>query len=175
MYHSENCGMLRKMADKVCKQCGTLQSLSGFYKHSQMADGHLNKCKECIKANVRRYAKANPEKIRKLGREKRRRPKYRRLAKQWIKRNSEKYKAYRDLWAAKNRHKRKAQHAVSNAIRDGRMIKPGRCQRCGKNGNSSEIQAHHPDYSKPLEVEWLCRACHGEAHVLHNFQMRHKD
>lgn len=35
--------------------------------------------------------------------------------------------------------------------------------RCG----IKEVQAHHPDYSKPLEVIWLCVGCHGLEHRLH--------
>lgn len=27
-----------------------------------------------------------------------------------------------------------------------------------------KVEAHHPDYSKPLEVLWLCRAHHLELH-----------
>jgi len=43
------------------------------------------------------------------------------------------------------------------------------CQRChGKPGkgrrNASLIEAHHNDYSKPLEVVWLCRDCHRLIH-----------
>lgn len=34
------------------------------------------------------------------------------------------------------------------------------CQQCG----SEQSQAHHDDYSKPLEVTWLCRPCHLEHH-----------
>lgn len=34
------------------------------------------------------------------------------------------------------------------------------CVRCG----SSESQMHHEDYSKPLEVTWLCRPCHLQVH-----------
>jgi hypothetical protein len=30
------------------------------------------------------------------------------------------------------------------------------CQRCG----SPDSQMHHADYTKPLEVEWVCRQCH---------------
>ncbi len=35
------------------------------------------------------------------------------------------------------------------------------CQVCG---GVSNIEAHHPDYSKYLEVNWFCRICHREHH-----------
>lgn len=35
------------------------------------------------------------------------------------------------------------------------------CEDCGQEGPT---QKHHEDYSKPLEVVCLCRACHGIRH-----------
>lgn len=39
-------------------------------------------------------------------------------------------------------------------------VEKGVCCRCG----SEKTEAHHKDYSKPLEVIWLCRPCHLELH-----------
>jgi hypothetical protein len=61
-------------------------------------------------------------------------------------------------WTAANPEKRRAQIAVGNALRDRRITK-GSCEECG---TDERVEAHHEDYSKPLNVTWLCSACHGK-------------
>ena len=63
-------------------------------------------------------------------------------------------------WESANPIKNKAITAVSNALRDGRLHKTP-CVKCGSVKN---IQGHHEDYSKPLDVIWLCRGCHRAHH-----------
>lgn len=55
--------------------------------------------------------------------------------------------------------------AVRVAIERGHLVRPAACEKCrrvpplAKDGRSN-IHAHHADYSKPLDVEWLCAKCH---------------
>lgn len=65
-------------------------------------------------------------------------------------------------WSAENPRKVAAHIAVYRAISRGKLEHPAVCGRCGRDWPA--IQAHHEDYSRPLEVTWLCRWCHGERH-----------
>lgn len=62
----------------------------------------------------------------------------------------------------KNKEFQKAATAAYiRALKDGLLIPPDRCGRCGRMG---EVDGHHTDYAKPFHVEWLCRKCHNGTH-----------
>ena len=44
---------------KKCFKCNIEKELTYFYKHSQMGDGHLNKCKDCTKIDTKKNRKEN--------------------------------------------------------------------------------------------------------------------
>ncbi len=60
----------------------------------------------------------------------------------------------------------RAHRMVRDAIKYGRMVRPENCQKCGDNPGKgsdgrSKIQGHHhKGYDFPLDVEWICAACH---------------
>ena|ERR1700757_2653927 len=135
---------------KTCFKCHKTKPLNDFYSHSQMKGGHLGKCKECAKKDVHdRYA--TPE-GRKAFRD------YDEARNKTEERKSKKLEYMRQR-RAENPEKYKANTLVNNAIRDGRLVRQA-CEYCG----ISKAEAHHEDYSKPLEVRWLCFKHHREAH-----------
>lgn len=132
---------------KTCFKCGASKPLSDFYVHKMMADGHLGKCKECAKKDVKERYKQTREARHAYERSRAQSPGRRRAAFNYQRRRR-----------ARHPEKAAARNAVANALRDGRLIK-GPCRHCGATKN---MQAHHDDYSKPLDVEWLCFTCHRE-------------
>ena len=134
---------------KRCFKCGETKDLAAFYKHPMMADGHLNKCKECAKKDVRLNSRRTRNERISYEKERSQRPERRAAALR--------YQAKRRV-----EHKEKyiARQAVGNAIRDGRLMK-GTCEVCG---TRDRVEGHHDDYSKPLDVRWLCFRHHREHH-----------
>lgn len=143
------------MSEKPCFKCGQTKPLSDFYTHPRMKDGHLNKCKTCAKLDTANWYEDTFEARRKYEVERFKRPSRKDAVSQYQRKRR---KAFPE--------KDKARNAVSNAVRDGRLIR-GPCVKCG----ATKSQAHHHDYSKPLDVMWLCFKCHrlehGQINVVH--------
>lgn len=59
----------------------------------------------------------------------------------------------------RNREKKLAHDAVDRAMRAGELARLP-CWICG----DAESEAHHADYSRPLDVVWLCRDHHKQLH-----------
>lgn len=79
----------------------------------------------------------------------------------WKKRHPKRWYRMKVKWRAKYPEKHRAHSAVQYALKTGKLKRPDCCSKCGV---KCKPQAHHPDYSKPLEVVWLCRKpCHREA------------
>lgn len=53
----------------------------------------------------------------------------------------------------------KARSDLNHAVKQKRIYKKP-CEKCG----NPQAQAHHHDYNKPLEVQWLCLKCHWAEH-----------
>lgn len=63
------------------------------------------------------------------------------------------------------KEKNAARRAVRAAILSGKLVRPSTCSKCGTvpeapKGTARAIHAHHTDYSRPLDVEWICAKCH---------------
>lgn len=159
---------------KTCFKCNKTKPLSDFYAHKQMADGHLNKCKECTKNDVHIHRSENIERIQEYDRErgklqhrkenctiyrKNHLEEFAARNREYYHRDPSRVLAAKKLWAESNPEKRHAHNLVNAAVRDGKLLRLP-CSVC----NNQKSEAHHEDYSRPLDVVWLCRKHHAELH-----------
>lgn len=131
---------------KTCRKCGLTKEITEFYVHKMMADGYLNFCRDCVKARVKDHREANDH-VRAGDR------------RRYHEGNK---KEQVERWQAQNRDRMRdvkwASQIFRRALRQGDVPpKPDRCVRCGMEGY---VEPSHHDYTKPLEIEWLCRRCH---------------
>lgn len=90
------------------------------------------------------------------------------LSKRTAMRPRERYGADNHFHRGGDRAVDRAQNLAEKAVEKGLLI-PQPCETCGANGRMKdgrrEVQAHHDDYTKPLEVRWLCQRCRHKWHA----------
>ena len=149
---------------KKCSVCKIEKGKTKFYKDRRTKDGLYSACKYChtksIKSYSRRYKDIITSELR--ARMTKAQSKYRKKLQVlgvYYKHQGDR-KAESKRWRDKpeNKKKKAAHMKVYLAVKTGK-IKKYLCEKCGKKG-----MAHHDDYSKPLDVQWLCSLHHYEHH-----------
>ena len=129
---------------KQCFKCELVLPVESFYAHPQMADGRLGKCKDCCRKDV------SANRANRIGY-------YREYDRVRYQTPSVRQRAADAQRVHRKRHpgKSNARTAVARALRSGRLIRKP-CEVCGV----ANAEAHHDDYSRPLDVRWMCRVHH---------------
>lgn len=127
---------------KICCKCKITKPISEFYWSKK--DGLEYRCKSC----KREYAQSHKAEIAE------RMQKYQQTRKVECAKLSQEYRQ-------RNPEKCKARSVISVAVKTRELFASIFCEICGL---SIKTEAHHPDYSRPLEVSWLCRKCHSKTH-----------
>lgn len=166
------------MTEKQCFKCQQVKPLDDFYKHPQMADGRLNKCKACAKSDASQHRSDNLEACRAYDRKRFQHDLERRSlqidqSREWARNNPEKMAEVKAQWQARNPEKRQCHISLASALTKGTLVKSASCQSCGISG--VRIHGHHHDYTKPLDVMWLCATCHAKQHRLERERLRQKE
>ena len=151
---------------KTCSRCKIKKEQSEFNVRRASKDGLCGQCRKCSQESLRAYQKTEKgrEALQKYkqtitGKEARQRTNRR-----W--RQTENGKESRRVsgqnYCQRYREKRRAHAAVSYALETGRLILPDHCEMCFI---VCRPEGHHEDYSKQLEVDWLCTECHNSKGV----------
>ena len=143
--------MVKNMNEiKLCVTCDNQKGVGEFHKNSSSIDGRVSKCKACQKVYD---AKRDKDPARIAIRKAQRDSPERRLAQT----------ARNIKYNLKHPKKARAHWNVRQAVARGQLEK-GACEKCG---TSDDVHGHHDDYSKVLDVRWLCRSHHQEWHTEH--------
>lgn len=133
---------------KTCTTCKISKPKSEFGNHAISNDGLRYSCKPCSSSDNKAYHEANREK---------------RNAAQaaWNLVHREEINANQRARRRMFPERMAAYKSARRAIKNGKLIKLP-CEACG---TEESVHGHHENYSKPLEVTWLCIKHHGERHV----------
>ena len=153
-----------EMGKKKCCRCKSVKSLEDFSRNKSFSDGRQHRCKKCSKicdaAYYKKHRTAILSKTRKYAAENRT---------NIISKARKYYAEHRDISGVKyheyrqcNQESIKAQETINTSIRSGSLIRPDVCSKCNK---PCVPDGHHEDYSKQLDVTWLCRSCHKRLHA----------
>jgi hypothetical protein len=142
---------------KDCSECGKRQGLTEFYVNRASEDGLTSRCKTCLKTYQKaRRDKLNADKPDGWKQKTKDKSAYMRA---WSAANPGAMTAYKKAYWQRNKDRLSIKYKVRHAVKTGKLIKMP-CFVCG----SEQVEAHHPDYSAPLDVVWLCRQHHMEIH-----------
>ena len=156
--------MAASVKAKRCKACGFVLPLTDFFRHPNTSDGHFGKCKACKNAYQKEWREKNADYVHETDRIRRRTEEHREYSRQYEARMCVSNPSFRAARSRKQRardaDKNRVRNLTSRAIARGILTRQP-CERCGH----EKTQAHHDDYSRPLDVRWLCRRCHAAYHV----------
>lgn len=151
-------------AVKECFLCHEKKPLGLFYNDKRKVDGKKASCKKCTDLQKKKWIERNPEKERALRRDQFNLEIYRERVARWMKDPKKKAAVRARAKACRERGgplKTQARSKLKHAVKMGLLIRPSKCQACGE---EKKVEGHHPDYTKPLEVEWMCHRCHCRTH-----------
>jgi len=137
-----------EMTRKACTRCGRMLPLSEFSPCRHGKYGRYSRCKRC-QALLARIRRARGKESGAAHR-------------RWRERNRAAAAASARRWKERHPERERAHHAVRAALLGGLLVRPKRCEGCGR---VARVVAHHANYARPLAVEWLCRRCHANRHV----------
>jgi len=131
---------------KECIKCGEAKIVTEYYLYKKTGR-RWGECKECVKARAHNYWRnGNGKEV-----DKRRGQKPKRKAWQ---------RKYSAEMRVKHKKKKSAGQKFWNKFRYGSIPKLP-CKKCG---TTKLVEAHHPDYDKPFDIQWLCSKHHKEWH-----------
>lgn len=139
------------MDEKECSKCRIAKSPRDFNRDRKTKDGLQAWCRECSRTNSRKWQRENAEHVSAKG-------------KRYHRENPEISRRASRLARERHPEKIKARNVINNAIYRGALEKPARCESCKQLTESRKLHAHHQDYDKPWDVDWLCNACHSRLH-----------